>query len=173
MSNAALREEHLHPALSLRGLITLVIAILPVMIASFMGNAVTATAIGGWYTTLNKPFFTPPNLAFPIAWTILYSLMAVAFWRVLRAKPVVGPRGIAIALFLAQLVVNAGWSFAFFGLRSPVAGLVVIGGLLLLIAGTIRAFLPIDRAAGYALYPYIAWVAFAALLNAAIVVMNP
>lgn len=168
-----MKEEHLHPALSLRGLITLVIAILPVMLASFLGTTVTATAIGGWYTTLNKPFFTPPNLAFPLAWTMLYALMAVAFWRVLRAKPVVGPTRIAIALFLVQLVVNAGWSFAFFGLRSPVAGLVVIGVLLLLIAGTIRAFLPIDRAAGYALYPYFAWVAFASLLNAAIVVMNP
>lgn len=167
-----MREEHLHPALGFRGLITLVAAIIPVMAASIIGQVFTAPAIDGWYRALNKPFFTPPDIAFPLVWTLLYALMAVAFWRVLRARPIAGPTGGAIALFVAQLVANAGWSYAFFGLRSPVAGLVVIGVLLLLIALTIRAFRPIDRAAAFALYPYFGWVGFAALLNAAIVFLN-
>jgi tryptophan-rich sensory protein len=168
-----MREPHLHPALSLRGLVTLCLAIIPVMLASLIGQFFTAPAINGWYATLQKPFFNPPNVVFPLVWTFLYALMAVAFWRILRARPEAGPVGGAIAVFLAQLVANAGWSYAFFGLRSPLAGLLVIGVMLVLIALTIRRFVPIDRAAGYALFPYLAWVGFAAILNAAIVILNP
>ena len=167
------QDQHLHPALSFRGLALLLVAIIPVMLASFVGQIFTAPAIETWYRTLAKPFFSPPNIVFPLVWTLLYALMAVAFWRVLRAKAIAGPTGVAIALFMAQLVANAGWSFAFFGLRSPLAGLVVIGVLLVLIALTLKAFLRIDRAAGYALMPYLAWVAFAAILNTAIIVLNP
>jgi tryptophan-rich sensory protein len=150
----------------------LLAAIIPVMLASFAGQLFTAPAIGGWYASLSKPFFSPPNVVFPLVWTFLYALMAVSFWRVLRAKPDIGPIGGAVALFLVHLVVNAGWSYAFFGLRSPIAGLLVIGVLLVMIALVMRAFVRIDRAASYALFPYLAWVAFASVLNAAIVILN-
>jgi tryptophan-rich sensory protein len=165
-------ENHLHSALSARGLMTLVPAILPSMIASLGGSIFTAPAIGGWYRGLAKPFFTPPDVAFPLVWTLLYALMAVAFWRILRAKPQAGPKGRAIALFLAQMALNLAWSYAFFGLRSPVSGLLVIILLIGALIVTIRAFRAIDRAAAYALYPYLAWISFAAVLNAAIVAMN-
>jgi tryptophan-rich sensory protein len=98
--------------------------------------------------------------------------MAVSFWRILRARPEAGPKGMAIGVFLAQLGLNVAWSWAFFGQRSPLMGLVVIGLLLLAIALNIRVFAKIDRAAGWALYPYLAWVGFATLLNAAIVFLN-
>ena len=167
-----MQDTHLYPALSPRGLLLLVVAILPVMIASFIGQLFTAPMIGTWYAQLNKPVFTPPNVVFPLAWTFLYALMAVAFWRILRAKPETGPKSAAIGLFLVQLVANAGWSYAFFGRQSPVAGLVVIGLLLVLIALMMRAFLRIDRAAGFALVPYLAWVSFATVLNATIILIN-
>jgi tryptophan-rich sensory protein len=167
-----MRDAHLHPALSPRGLLLLVLAMLPPLAASVLGQIFTAVGLVGWYRTLHKPFFTPPDLVFPLVWTFLYALMAVSFWRILRAKPEAGPKGAAIGFFFVQLALNVAWSWAFFGQRSPLLGLVVIGALLVAIALNIRAFTKIDRAAGWALYPYLAWVGFATLLNAAIFFLN-
>ncbi|MGL5447849.1 MAG: TspO/MBR family protein [Rhabdaerophilum sp.] len=167
-----MRDAHLHPALGLRGLAMLPLAMLPPLIASVLGQLFTAPGLVAWYSTLNKPFFTPPSIAFPLVWTFLYALLAVAFWRILRAKPEAGPRGEAILVFLVQMALNLAWSYAFFTLRSPLAGLIVITALLVAIAFNIRAFVKIDRAAGWALYPYLAWVGFATLLNAAIFFLN-
>lgn len=168
-----MRDAHLFPALSARGALMLPCALLPVIVTSMLGSYLTAGALVSWYPALKKPFFTPPSLAFPIAWTFLFALMALAFWRVLRARPEQGPKTAAILMFLAQLVLNVSWSWAFFGLRSPVLGLVAVGVLFLSIALTIRQFQPLDRAAGFALYPYLAWVAFAAAVNAGVVILNP
>lgn len=168
-----MRDSHLYPALGGRGLILLPVALVPVIVVSMLGSYLTAGALVSWYPGLKKPFFTPPNLAFPIAWTFLFALMALAFWRVLRARPEQGPKTGAILMFFGQLVANVGWSWAFFGQKSPVMGLVVVCVLFLAIALTIRQFRPLDRVASFALYPYLAWVAFAATLNAAIVMLNP
>ena len=165
-------DPHLISGLSARGLLFLLLSVLLVMVASLAGQVLTQPALMSWYVTLNKPFFTPPNIVFPLVWTMLYALMAVAFWRVLRAKTPFETRKTAILLFLVQLVFNVAWSYAFFKLQSPLAGLVVIAVLLLSIIACLRAFLPIDRAAGYAMVPYAIWVAFASLLNGAIAVLN-
>jgi tryptophan-rich sensory protein len=167
-----MRDAHLHPALGLRGLLLLPLAMLPPLVASVLGQLFTAPGLVGWYSTLKKPFFTPPSIAFPLVWTFLYALLAVAFWRILRARPEAGPKGGAIAVFLVQMALNLAWSYAFFSLRSPLAGLIVITALLVAIAFNIRAFAKIDSAAGWALYPYLGWVGFATLLNAAIVFLN-
>ena len=167
-----MRDPHLYPALSLRGLLLLPVAMLPSLIASVGGSLATATGLVTWYPSLVKPFFNPPSIAFPLVWTFLYALLAVAFWRILRLRPEAGRNGPAIGIFLAQMALNLGWSYAFFGLRSPLAGLLVITLLIVAIALNIRAFLGLDRAAGLALYPYLAWVAFATLLNTAIFVLN-
>jgi benzodiazapine receptor len=167
------RDPHLIPAFSPRALVMLLLAVLLSMVVSAGGSLLTAPALQSWYITLQKPFFTPPNIAFPLVWTFLYALMALCFWRILRARPEAGPKGRAIALFLVQMALNLGWSWAFFWMRSPVLGLVVIGLLFVAIVLTIRAFAAIDRPAGYALYPYLAWVGFAAILNGAIAIMNP
>jgi tryptophan-rich sensory protein len=65
--------------------------------------------IPGWYTTIVRPSFSPPNWVFGPAWTILYIMMAYAFWRVLRLAPSTQGRSGAIVLFLVQLCLNAGW----------------------------------------------------------------
>lgn len=168
-----MRDPHLHPALSFRGLALLVVAMVPPIAASFVGTAFTAPALPGWYAGLVKPFFSPPNIVFPLVWTFLYALMAMSFWRILRARPEAGPKTTAIILFLIQIALNASWSWAFFAKRSPVLGLMVIGMLLVAIVMTIRAFRAIDRPAGNALLPYLAWVGFASVLNAAIAILNP
>lgn len=151
----------------------LLVAALPVVAASLLGSAVTVPQIPGWYAGLAKPPFNPPNWIFAPVWTILYALIALAVFRVLR-KPVGTPgRRRALLLYHLQLLLNIGWSFAFFGANSPLAGLAVILPLLAAILATIAAFRPLDRFAAYLLWPYLAWVGFATLLNASIWWLNP
>ena len=147
-------------------------AVLPVLAVALLGRLATMPNLEPWYAGLAKPGFTPPNWVFGPAWGTLYVLMAVAAWRVLRTPPH-GPRiGPAIALFYLQLAFNAAWSWMFFGVHSPVLGLVNIIPQVAVIAATIVAFWRIDRIAGALLVPLAAWVGFAAALNAGVVILN-
>lgn len=148
------------------------LAIAPVAAASVAGSLVTMPAIPGWYAGLAKPWFTPPNWLFGPAWTLLYALMAFAFWRVLTIDRPTFDKRTAIIAFLVQISLNGLWSFAFFGWRSPGAGLVVIAFLWLAIAATISAFARLDRMAAWLLAPYLAWTSYAAALNAGVFVLN-
>lgn len=141
------------------------------LVVSGLGGAITATSVGGWYQDLARPAFTPPDSVFPPVWTALFVLMAVAGWRVWRF-PGGEARAAALNWFGAQLVLNLLWSVIFFGLREPLWALVEVVLLLGAITGTIRAFWLLDRWAALALAPYLAWVGFAAVLNAAIVWLN-
>ncbi|MGD9544607.1 MAG: TspO/MBR family protein [Methylocystis sp.] len=144
----------------------------PVLAAALLGSFATTPNIAPWYDALAKPPLTPPNWAFGPAWTTLYVLMACGFYRILRLAPATPGRRAAILVFCAQLVLNAAWSFAFFGARSPLFGLVVIAPLEALVIATTFLFHRLDRAAGYALAPTAFWVAFATYLNAGIFVLN-
>ena len=129
----------------------------------------TAQAVTAWYPTLAKPPFNPPNSVFGPVWTILYVMMAVAGWAVWErgrdAKP-------ALNLFFVQLALNFAWSFFFFGLQRPALALIDIIALWIAILLTIRAFLKLRPAAGWAMVPYLAWVSFATYLNAGIWWLN-
>ena len=141
-------------------------------LAGLIGALATSASIQTWYVTLNKPFFTPPNWLFAPVWLTLYTLMGISLFLVWRLG-VQDPRmKIALALFGVQLLLNAFWSIAFFGLRSPLAGLIVILMLWIAIAATIVKFLPLSKPAGLLLIPYILWVTIAAALNLAIVLLN-
>lgn len=146
-------------------------AVVPVALAAVIGNLATLPNIAPWYENLAKPPFNPPNGVFGPVWTLLYILMAWAFYRILRS-PEGTPRRRAIVFFLAQISLNALWSVAFFGLHSPTVGLVVILLLVTMIAATVQAFLKVDRIAGGSLVPYLGWVVFATLLNASIWWLN-
>jgi len=141
-------------------------------VTSTAGRLVSAPGVAGWYTTITKPSFNPPNWAFPVAWSTLFLLMGIAFWRVLRLPVQTPGRCVATILFVVQLVINVSWSLAFFGAHSPILGLAVIVPFLLTILATMRAFYKVDAPAGLMLVPYAAWVAFATVLNAAIVRLN-
>jgi len=148
------------------------LAVLPVAAASVLGSLATMPNIPTWYAGLAKPGFTPPNWLFGPVWTLLYAMMAYAMWRILSLPASLPGRSTAIATFFVQLGLNALWSWAFFGAHSPAAGLVVILALMVAIIATIRAFWPLDRVAAYLLMPYLAWVAYATALNAAVWRLN-
>jgi benzodiazapine receptor len=127
--------------------------------------------IATWYAALNKPSFTPPNIAFPIVWNILYALMAFSLWRLWQSPPSELKRR-AITLFLMQLVVNCAWSWIFFGAESIRGGLATIVVLDILVAWTIYAAWKVDRIAASLLLPYLLWIGYATALNAEIVRLN-
>lgn len=144
--------------------------LLTCLAAGWLGSIATTAAIPTWYADLAKPPFNPPNSVFGPVWTILYVLMGVAGWLVWQAGTPASRR--ALVPFFVQLVLNVLWSFAFFGARSPLFGLVVIVALWLAILWTILAFRQVNGWAAVLLLPYIAWVSFAALLNASIWWLN-
>ncbi|MGA0024907.1 MAG: TspO/MBR family protein [Burkholderiales bacterium] len=126
------------------------------------------TRPGDWYLTLNKPSFNPPGWVFGPVWTTLYVMIGAAGWRLWRAH-----RGsTAMKLWWVQLLLNYLWSPAFFGMHNPALALVVIVALLAAIVATLAAAWPRDRAVALLLAPYLAWVAFATLLNATLVALN-
>lgn len=151
--------------------VTLIVCLLVTFAAATIGSAATLPSIPTWYAGLTKPDFNPPNWVFGPVWTLLYALMAVALWRVL-GRSEGGERRRAAAIYGVQLVLNAAWSVVFFGLHSPLGGLVVIVALAGAIIATIAAFSRIDRLAAGLLVPYLLWVGFASLLNLAILILN-
>lgn len=138
---------------------------------AWIGGAVTRTSVSGWYQTLAKPPFNPPDWVFTPVWLTLFVLMGVAAGLVWRRAPADGRRT-PVALFVVQLALNLGWSVLFFGLRSVGAALIEIGFLWLAIAWTTRRFYRVEPAAGWLLVPYLLWVSFAVVLNGAIWWLN-
>jgi tryptophan-rich sensory protein len=141
------------------------LAVIPVIIVLLLGQWATFPNIAGWYASLSKPVFNPPNWIFAPVWTCLYALMAFAVWRVWMVPAHLPGRSTALIFFYLQLAFNAAWSWAFFALHSPALGLVDIIPQLILILMTICSFHRIERTAAYSLLPVAFWVAFATLLN--------
>ena len=158
--------------MDVKDILKVIASIVVCQLAGVIGALATSSAIQTWYVTLNKPFFTPPNWLFAPVWLTLYTLMGISLFLVWRLGVHDRPVQIALSLFGVQLLLNAFWSIAFFGLRSPLAGLLVILMLWIAIAATISKFLPLSKPAGLLLIPYILWVTIAAALNLAIVLLN-
>jgi benzodiazapine receptor len=141
-------------------------------LAAFIGSIFTTPNVPTWYASLAKPAFAPPDWVFGPVWTALFTMMGISAYLVWREVPTDPRAKAALAVFILQLAANVSWSAAFFGLRSPLAGLVVIALLWALIALTIQKFRAISRTAGALLLPYLIWVSFAAVLNCAIWRLN-
>lgn len=150
------------------------IAVMVVLTWVIGGSAGFATtdAIRTWYVTLEKPFFNPPNWIFGPVWTLLFVLMGCAAGLVWSSGTSAVVKRRALAAYAIQLALNFSWSIFFFALREPVLALVDIVLLSAAIVWCIRLFRPIAPRAAYLLWPYLLWVSFATLLNAAIVLLN-
>jgi tryptophan-rich sensory protein len=142
-------------------------------LAGVIGSVFTFESVSTWYSGLDKPFFNPPSWVFGPVWTTLYLLMGVAAYLVWEKRAETPAVRSALAWFGTQLALNTAWSIAFFGLRSPWAGVAVIALLWIAIIATIRAFWGVRRPSAYLMVPYILWVSFAAVLNLSLALMNP
>jgi tryptophan-rich sensory protein len=124
---------------------------------------------GAWYKSLTKPSWTPPNWAFPVAWSTLYLCIAAAAARV---APLDGSQ-YAMAFFALQIALNTLWTPVFFGLKRMGAGMIVLVALWLAVAATLWSFWSLDWLAGLLFVPYLVWVTIAGALNYSVWRLNP
>lgn len=149
------------------------IAVIICLAIGYGSGLATQSSITTWYPTLNKPFFNPPNWLFAPVWTLLYVMMGVSaglVWSKMEVVPVLVKK--ALWVFVIQLILNALWSFLFFGMCNPFLAFIEILLLWLMILETIKLFKPIDPLASKLLIPYLLWVSFATILNGAIWWLN-
>jgi len=153
--------------------VKIAIALIICLMVGYSASVVTRPSVETWYPTIIKPSFNPPNWVFMPVWTILYIFMAVAaglVWDKIKEQNEEVKK--ALGFFLIQLTLNAIWSYIFFGLKNPMLAFVEIALLWLMIYETYFKFDKINKIAGYLLIPYMAWVAFAGILNASIWWLN-
>ena len=153
--------------------VKIIISISVCLLVAFLASLATQSSVKTWFLTIEKPFFNPPAWLFAPVWTVLYIMMGIAFGLIwssdFKDKKVVKS---AMIIFGIQLALNALWSILFFGLCNPLLAFIEILLLWLFIFETIKVFKPIDGLASKLLYPYLAWVSFATILNASIWWLN-
>jgi tryptophan-rich sensory protein len=145
--------------------------LLLVFAAAAIGGLASARA-GAFYTELARPDWAPPGWLFGPVWSVLYALMGVSAWLVWRARGFSGARS-ALLLFMAQLGINALWTWLFFVWHQGGLAFAEILLLWVMIVATIMLFWRISKVAGVMLMPYLAWVTFATVLTYAIWQRNP
>jgi benzodiazapine receptor len=156
---------------ALRSVIGLAAFLAACFAAAGLGSVFAAHSVSTWYQELARPSWNPPDWVFGPVWTILYTLMAVAAWLVWRRAGFVRNPW-PLVWFCLQLFLNVLWSAVFFGLRSPGEGMAMLVALWLAILVTTTQFWRVRAVAGVLMLPYLAWAAFAGVLNFAIWRMN-
>jgi translocator protein len=139
----------------------------------YLSSLVTAESVKTWYPTLKKPFFNPPNWIFAPVWSLLYVLMGIAgglVWNQLENNRELVKKG--LFFFTAQLLLNAMWSYLFFGLHNILLAVIEIILLWLIVFETYLIFKKIDKTAANLFIPYILWISFATILTIFIYILN-
>jgi tryptophan-rich sensory protein len=158
--------------MSKQNIIRLSISLAICYLAGAVGSIFTRPAVEYWYQSLIKPGFAPPDWLFAPVWLMLYAVMGFSFYLVWRSGLQNKDSRSAFILFLVHLLVNVGWSVAFFGFQSPFWGLMMIILLWGLIFALVMAFAHVRSLAAVLLIPYWAWVTFAGVLNWTIWLLN-
>lgn len=158
-----------------------IIPIITIAICLFMGYLAGISVKAdnsSWYNSLNRSPLNPPNIIFPIAWSILYLLMGISIAIIINKyideQDLEIKKNIKnyIFLFIIQFILNLFWTYIFFGLKSPLFGFIEIIILDILIIITIMKFKTISKAASYILIPYILWCLFASYLTLHVLIFN-
>lgn len=140
------------------------------LILGLLSGLSSSGQINGWYTTIYKPSWTPPNWIFGPVWTILYISMGIAIAIIWNSKDDYKKQ--SLWFFAFHFLLNLSWSYFFFGMQMLGIGFIIILLMVLTLLIVIFLFYRIDRRAGYILIPYLMWISFAMALNAAIWIMN-
>ncbi len=156
----------------MRNFLKFLVSILICLTVGLIGSFFTLRSVSTWYTALSKPSFAPPNYLFAPVWTLLYIMIGASLYLVWRKGIKSKKSRDAIFLFGLQLALNGIWSPVFFGLKNILLALVILAFMWVYILKTILAFKKIDSLASYLLYPYLAWVTFAGVLNFSVWILN-
>lgn len=149
----------------------LTISVVTPLLVGAVGSFFTSPEIAGWYASIQKPSFNPPNWIFGPVWTILFILIGISFFLIWNKKPIYKIKPEA-TLYYLQLGLNLLWSILFFGFHKPFLSLIEIIVLWICILTLMVRFFRISKLASYLLIPYLLWVSFAAILNFMIVKLN-
>ena len=125
-----------------------------------------------WYDGLNKSMFNPAPWVFAVVWPVLYLLLGIALYLIMRDTRPTNEKLKAYVLFGTHMVLNALWTYWFFGLHMIGLGLYVSIALVVVAVWMMRVFRGINRTAGNLVWPYVLWLCFALFLNAAVVYLN-
>lgn len=153
--------------------IRIILCVIICLAVGYLSSIVTQSSIKTWYPTIAKPSFNPPNWVFAPVWTLLYIMMGIAagmVWNKLETKKELVKK--ALSFFIIQLLLNALWSYLFFGLKNILLASIEIVLLWLIIYETYYIFKQVDKKASYLLIPYLAWVSFATILTGSIFWLN-
>ncbi|MEM8554632.1 MAG: TspO/MBR family protein [Pseudomonadota bacterium] len=147
------------------------LVVFTVYLLACMAAAATGSLFppGEWWKSLRKPWFTPPDIVFPLAWMAIYTMSAVAAARVADETG----NALPMALWALQIALNTLWSPVFFGLHRPRASVVIVTSLWVTVVATCVAFFPLDPVAGWLMVPYIVWLTVASGLNIGVIILNP
>ena len=153
---------------------TFVLAVVISFIPGIIGGFFSPLSPGAneWYNGLVQSVLTPNGWVFSIAWIILYALLGIALYLIMVAAKTRQNKALAYALFIAQMGLNALWSYLFFGLHMIGGALVCLVALVAVAIWMAAAFKPISRGASYLVWPYILWLIFALYLNVVILTLN-
>lgn len=157
---------------SARSLGLLVLCIAIPLIIGIIGALFTMPEVGNWYAGLLKPSFNPPAWLFGPVWTLLYILMGISLWLVIRDGMSSRPVQQAVALFAVQLGLNLAWSILFFGMHLIAVAFIEILILFVFILATTLTFKRINPTAGWLFIPYLCWTAFASVLTGTLWLLN-
>lgn len=150
--------------MKIKSIVSLILCIALCQAVGGLGAIFTTPEIAGWYATIQKPSFNPPNWIFAPVWTTLFVLMGVSLWLTFKSENS-SARKAALLAFAIQLVLNSAWSFLFFKMHSLLAGLIEIFFLWLAILFWIVKTYPVSKAGALISIPYLLWVSFASFLN--------
>ena len=125
-----------------------------------------------WYNALNNSVLTPDGWVFGVAWTILYTLLGIALFLIMNNTKTRLSKTKAYVLFIAQMILNALWTYLFFGLHMVGAAIACLVALIVVSIWMLVVFKPISKMASYLVWPYVIWMCFALYLNGTIWVLN-
>lgn len=152
---------------------------LPLLISILITQAVgiasayfTLPEVEGWYSTLKKPAFTPPDWFFAPVWTVLYVLIGIAAYMVWQRRNDSSYYKITIWVYVVQLLLNFLWAIIFFGMHQVLGGLIDTVLLWIAIIVNIIYFRKFSRVAGWLLVPYFLWTSFALILDLGFFMLN-
>ncbi|MPM07964.1 Tryptophan-rich protein TspO [bioreactor metagenome] len=154
-----------------RNILKLVISLIIPLAIGFIAGQFTSDAIPGWYASLNKPSFNPPDWIFGPVWTVLYVLMGISLFMI-WSRPRSQQRTLAVMAFLLQMTLNFAWTFLFFYYQQMGFALADILLLLASIIFMMIRFHRVSKLSAWLNFPYLLWVSFATALNVAYLVLN-
>jgi len=130
------------------------------------------TDLGPWYQALKQPDWKPPDAAFGVIWSTIFTLGAFSGWLAWRQAPLLRERLVVLAVFLINLCLNVLWSWLFFVQHRPDWSLVELYFLWASIVAMMVVSWRHSRLAAVLLVPYLAWVTTAGFLNQANIQLN-